>query len=392
MSVRLVDSGWSQILTDAIARDQTSVRLVSPFIKTAAVDLLLGSSRPGSLQVLTRFNLNEFAEGVSDTAALRLLLDRGAVIRGVRNLHAKLYLFGDSQAVVTSANLTLAALDRNHELGFVAEDADSVAACRTYFEKLWVKAGADLTPAQLDAWEATVAAHLASGTRPTITAGLPDEGVDIGLPPPDSESDFSDGHAPQAFVKFSGSADDRAPGTLTVLEHLRDSGSHRICCYPRDRRPRAVSDGAIMFMGRLVSDPDDILIYGHAIGMQHVSGRDDASPADIALRFWNVDYPHYIRVHHGEFVAGTLSNGVSLNELMDALGEDAFAPTQRNAAEGDGNTNPRLSYRRQPAVELSPQGYAWLSEKLQAAFRQHGTLPAADMAQLDWPAVPAPKE
>ena len=147
-----------------------------------------------------------------------------------------------------------------------------------------------------------------------------------------------------------------------------------------------------MFMGRQVSDPDDILIYGRAIGMQHVPERDDASPADIALRFWKVHYPHYVRVHHGEFVAGTLANGVSLNELMDTLGEDAFAPTQRNAAGGEGNINPRRAYLRQPAVELSPQGYAWLSEKLQAAFRQHGTLPAADMAQLDWPAVPAPKE
>lgn len=147
-----------------------------------------------------------------------------------------------------------------------------------------------------------------------------------------------------------------------------------------------------MFTGRLVSDPDDILIYGRAIGMQHVPERDDASPADIALRFWKVDYPHYVRVHHGEFVAGTLANGVSLNELMETLGEDAFAPTQRNAAEGEGNINPRRAYLRQPAVELSPQGYAWLSEKLKAAFRQHGTLPPADMAQLDWPAVPAPKE
>jgi hypothetical protein len=39
---------------------------------------------------------------------------------------------------------------------------------------------------------------------------------------------------------------------------------------------------------------------------------------------------NYIRVHHAEFVAGTIGNGVSLNELMDELGQ-SFMATQRNA-------------------------------------------------------------
>lgn len=389
MSVRLVDSGWSQILTDAIARDQTSVRLVSPFIKTAAVNLLLGSYRPGSLQVLTRFNLNDFADGVSDITALRLLLDRGAVIRGVRNLHAKLYLFGNSQAVVTSANLTLAALGRNHELGFVADDSENVGTCQRYFEQLWERAGTNLTRTKLDEWETKVTAHLASGARPTVTVGLPDEGTDIGLPPPSLELQLGDEGAPQAFVKFSGTSDDRADRFMAVFEQLKQSATHRMCTYPKSKRPTGVDDGAVLFLARLVKDPDDILIYGRAIGMRHVPGRDDITADDLAIRPWKANWPHYIRVHHGEFVAGTLANGVSLNEMMDTLHADSFAPSQRNATKGSGNTDPRLSYRRQPAVELSPQGYAWLTEKLKAAFRKYGTIPPSDMARLDWPAVPA---
>jgi len=35
----------------------------------------------------------------------------------------KLYVFGDSKVIVTSANLTEVALRRNHEFGFVAEEA-----------------------------------------------------------------------------------------------------------------------------------------------------------------------------------------------------------------------------------------------------------------------------
>jgi phosphatidylserine/phosphatidylglycerophosphate/cardiolipin synthase-like enzyme len=37
--------------------------------------------------------------------------------RGIRHLHSKLYLVGDRRAVVTSANLTTGALDRNEEFG-----------------------------------------------------------------------------------------------------------------------------------------------------------------------------------------------------------------------------------------------------------------------------------
>ncbi len=50
----------------------------------------------------------------------------------------------------------------------------------------------------------------------------------------------------------------------------------------------------------------------------------------------------YVRVHHGEFVAGTLRNGVRLSELMDTLGSDAFVSTQNHARTGSGNTDPRM--------------------------------------------------
>ena len=85
--IRLVDAGWGPELSAAIRADPGEVRIVCPFIKIGALDCLL-SHRPDNVQVITRFNLADFAEGVSDTAALRLLLDAGASIRGIRSLHA----------------------------------------------------------------------------------------------------------------------------------------------------------------------------------------------------------------------------------------------------------------------------------------------------------------
>lgn len=138
----------------------------------------------------------------------------------------------------------------------------------------------------------------------------------------------------------------------------------------------------------MTRDPNDIVVFGHAIGLRHEPGRDDATPEDIALRSWKETWPRYVRVDHAEFVAGTMANGVSLNELMDVLGANSFAPTQRNAAQGEGNTNPRKAYRQHAAVELSSQGFAWLTERLDAAFNTHGKVPADDLARLDWPEIP----
>jgi hypothetical protein len=122
--------------------------------------------------------------------------------------------------------------------------------------------------------------------------------------------------------------------------------------------------------------------------MQYVPERDDATSADIDLRDWKKTWSRYVRVHHPEFVRGTLANGVSLNALMDKLKDGAFAATLRNARKGAGNMDPRKAYRQQAAVELSAEGTAWLIDKLEAAFTMHGRLTQAELDELDWPAVP----
>ncbi len=191
--------------------------------------------------------------------------------------------------------------------------------------------------------------------------------------------------ASQGFVKFFGESRNRAPSTLSVLEEVKRSGSHWACTYPRGKRPRKVSDGAVMFMGRMTKDPNDIVIYGRAIGMRHKPDSDDASLSDLALRPWKSAWPHYIRVHHAEFVAGTLANGFSLRMLMDEFGANSFASTQRNALKGSGNVEPRHAYNQQPAVELTLEAMAWLNKKLDSIFLEHGKLSPANLGLLDWP-------
>jgi len=133
MDFRLVETGWRSELTKACRLDSAGLRIICPFIKLGVVEDLLAIARPKTIEVITRFDCRAFFQRVSDLSALELLLQHGARIRGVRNVHAKMYLVGDKTAIVTSANLTAAALDRNAEFGFVATSEAIKTECRCYF-------------------------------------------------------------------------------------------------------------------------------------------------------------------------------------------------------------------------------------------------------------------
>ncbi|MEX2205251.1 MAG: phospholipase D family protein [Myxococcota bacterium] len=388
MRFRLAEKEWGRELDAALKVDSSHVRLVCPFIKVGALSRLLSTTRPRELQVITRFNLADCAEGVSDLSALRLLLKRGSKVRGVLNLHAKLYVFGTSRAIVTSANLTDAALQRNHELGCIGDEAEFVDRCKQYFDALWYRAGPDLTEERLASWEERLARHLASGAGSHRRGDLTDEGTDAGTPPDERQVGPWVAGASQAFVKFLGEGNNRVPLSFPVLEEIRSSGCHWALGYPTRKRPSGVDAGALMFIGRLTENPNDTRVFGRAIAMQHIRGRDDATSSDIECRPWKKNWPRYVRVHHAEFVNGSMGNGVSLNLLMDELRARSFATTLRHATKGEGNTNPRKAYLQQPAVEISAEGIAWLLDRLEAAFLRHGRVTATQLAALDWPEVP----
>ena len=53
MNFRLVDSGWDQILDEALTADNSSVRIICPFIKDKAARRLLQYGHPKQLEVIT---------------------------------------------------------------------------------------------------------------------------------------------------------------------------------------------------------------------------------------------------------------------------------------------------------------------------------------------------
>jgi hypothetical protein len=373
---RLVSEGWEEEILKARRAHPSGLRIICPFMKAGAVSRLVAAGARADIEVVTRFDLACIDAGASDLDALRTLLDAGGRVRGVRGLHSKLYLFGGRVAIATSANLTNAALRTNHEFGFVTDEAAVVGSCVDYFGKIWRLAGRDLTVRQLDRWEAILTAHRRKHPG-SPTSPLPDFGVTVAAETPFEASGTPPRQSNQAFIKFFGTGINRAERSLSVADLIAENGAHWACTYPASKPPRQVMDGDEIFMGRLVRETDDIMIFGVATGRHHDEGLDMASAAEIRDRPWKADWPRYVRVHGGRFVNATLAEGVSFRDMLASLGSDAFRSTQRNAEHGVGNTDPTLSYLRKAHMLLTDRSRAWIEARLEEALRLHGEVDLA---------------
>ena len=160
-------------------------------------------------------------------------------------MHAKLFIFGNTSAIKTSANLTNAGLMSNQEFGVLTEDKTAIRTYHNYFEGLWDQAQPDLKVKRIDAWETELNDYLVKHGNIFDTGSLNDYGSKVGfelgsethIPPIFSEQQKS-------FVKFLGSSDNRESHETPIIKELESSECHRVLVYPRNRRPRIVSKGS----------------------------------------------------------------------------------------------------------------------------------------------------
>ena len=83
---------------------------VAPFVKAQTLEsLLTGVAESVSIELYTRWRVEDVASGVTDTSVLPLVKKRGGSVRLVDDLHAKL-VAADSRALAGSANITAAGL------------------------------------------------------------------------------------------------------------------------------------------------------------------------------------------------------------------------------------------------------------------------------------------
>ena len=152
---------WETRFKHFLAQARQNVLIISPFVSQAAVKLLrpLLENRQVSCKVITRLKLYDFRLGVSDHNAMGELIRFGAVVKSLKGLHAKVYIFDRDWAVLTSANFTAGGLNNNHEWGLLV----SCKECPQIFdeaEALWLRLTKTLQPRDVSSIDETLKEYL----------------------------------------------------------------------------------------------------------------------------------------------------------------------------------------------------------------------------------------
>ena len=100
----------------------------SPYVNNAIIDLTGIVSKDVTRTLVTRTDLRDFAVGASNLDTLCALVKDGVAVHSLSDLHAKMYVFDDSSALVTSANATVSGMRRNLECGLGTQDTRFVKA------------------------------------------------------------------------------------------------------------------------------------------------------------------------------------------------------------------------------------------------------------------------
>jgi len=105
---------------DLCANSRRSIRLCAPFVKGDVVgDVMIVRQQKATVDLITKISLKNFHSKASDISALNNILSNGGTVYNCSNLHAKVYIFDDSQCVITSANITSSGFKRNVECGIL---------------------------------------------------------------------------------------------------------------------------------------------------------------------------------------------------------------------------------------------------------------------------------
>lgn len=369
--MQVIQKNWLDVFLKELQRTDV-VRIVSPFISEHIVDLLLHHFHGSKIQVITRYNLNDYGSGVSSLTAIEKLVKAKADVRGVRALHSKLYLFDQKSALIASANFTSGGFFKNLEFGVLSDDSAIVSQSQDYFDKLWKLDPQPLQQNQIDQWRKEIENSRAN--TPKVTP-LPDYGQSyirkkIGTK--------------RYFIKIFGTKDDRASLGYSTKEEIEESHCHYALSFSRrknDGRPTRYRDGDVVFMATMLHG-HNYAIFGRGICYSHHHNRDIADADDIKAVSWRGDWPILVRVHSTRFIDSTMGNCPTMADLIGDLSYQSFKNTLVRHESGERNINPLNSLRQKPDVWLSEMGALWCEQRFEDTLKNLGEVPYSYVNQF----------
>lgn len=121
--MRIITNPWKKDFLRLVKESKQSIKITSPFVKqNICKEIFEIKNKQTRFELITSFKLANVFSHSLDLAGLEHILDNEGIIKNYPRLHSKMYVFDDTQAVVTSANLTNGGLLTNYEYGIFIDD------------------------------------------------------------------------------------------------------------------------------------------------------------------------------------------------------------------------------------------------------------------------------
>lgn len=364
----VISKNWlNYFLAELVNTD--NVFLISPFVTNNIVNHLLNNKKKSKIHLITRFNLNDFRSQVSSLSALKKLVSKGVEIKGIKNLHSKVYIFDTKSVIIGSANFTSGGFFNNYEFGIKTTDQNTISISNTYFQNLWQLNSEILTINQIEDWEK----QLKNYQPISNNNDLPDYG---------KKALIQGDRKRKYFIKIFGSDDSRVSVNSTTKEEIDRSHCHWALTFSGKKgRPRKYNTGDVVYMARILHGTE-YAIFGKAIALKHVDNRDTATTADIKAIPWKDKWPVYIRVKDPVLIDATMGDCPKMSELIDTLEYDSFDKPQKGFLEGKPIKSAWGSLRQQADVQLTEIAAEWLENKFQETKNKYGEVTAQYLSGL----------
>lgn len=135
--LQLIKNPIETVFMNLLLEANNNVSLCAPFIKQDIVKKILETKKNNTnLVVVTTSNIASFVRKASDIEAIELLLKNNIKVYNHQHLHAKIYSFDKSKAIITSANLTYNGLIKNYEYSVLISDSNIVNVIENDFQCL----------------------------------------------------------------------------------------------------------------------------------------------------------------------------------------------------------------------------------------------------------------
>lgn len=136
--MKIIKTPWKTKFLELVRNSKKSIKITAPFVKEDICQEMINAKKPFvKVQLLTSFKLNCVYLGMIDVAALNQIISACGDVRSYPNLHSKIYIFDNTQAVITSGNLTTGGMIRNFEYGLLLENDDIVKYVTEDFDRLF---------------------------------------------------------------------------------------------------------------------------------------------------------------------------------------------------------------------------------------------------------------